>query len=111
MRGESIMPGSTYRIRVEGRISERWIGWFEDLQIRVCSDRGQMAATTLTGCMPDQAALLGLLQKLYTLGLPLLSVVRQDPRRGSVTRQPGGQNEGKTMRSENKGGLDDAECR
>jgi hypothetical protein len=31
----------------------------------------------LTGPVADQAALLGLLQKLYTLGLPLLLVQRK----------------------------------
>jgi len=37
----------------------------------------QSARTTLTGTVADQAALLGLLQKLYTLGLPLLLVRRK----------------------------------
>ena len=37
---------------------------------------GGLAITTLTGAVADQAALLGLLQQLYTLGLPLLLVKR-----------------------------------
>ena len=36
------------------------------------------AITTLTGAVADQAALLGLLQQLYTLGLPLLLVRRKE---------------------------------
>jgi hypothetical protein len=34
--------------------------------------------TMLTGVVVDQAALLGLLQKLYNLGLPLLLVRRKE---------------------------------
>jgi hypothetical protein len=67
----------TYRIIVQGRLGERWAHWFDDMQIQ--SQPGAEPETTvLTGAMVDQAALLGLLQKLYTLGLPLLSVRREE---------------------------------
>jgi len=42
---------------------------------------GSPAITTLTGVVPDQAALAGLLQKLYTLGLPLVEVRRKEVER------------------------------
>ena len=66
----------TYEIRVQGRIGERWADWFDDMRV---SAQGEAlsAITTLTGKVADQAALLGLLQKLYTLGLPLLLVERK----------------------------------
>lgn len=64
-----------YEIQVEGRIGERWVQWFDDLEV---SFRAQPETTTLRGPMVDQAALLGLLQKLYTLGLPLLLVRREE---------------------------------
>jgi len=38
------------------------------------SETAGRAATTLTGELPDQAALLGVLDQLYCLGAPLLSV-------------------------------------
>ena len=73
--------GWEYRIRVEGRIGRRWLAWFDDLAISATDEeqagRGP-AITTLTGVMRDQAALAGLLQKLYTLGLPLVEVQRTD---------------------------------
>jgi hypothetical protein len=68
----------TYEIQVQGRIGERWAHWFEDLTISAQGE-AQNATTTLTGIVADQAALLGLLQKLYTLGLPLLLVRRREP--------------------------------
>ncbi len=64
---------AAYRIQVQGRLGRRWADWFEGL---VITDDGQ-AVTTLAGIVADQAALLGLLQRLYTLGLPLLLVERQ----------------------------------
>ncbi len=80
----------TYEIQVEGHIGERWLQWFEDMAVRTQPDKpgdGQRPTTTLTGTVTDQAALLGLLQKLYTLGLPLLLVQRQAD--ASTERQEG----------------------
>lgn len=72
------MDGRTsYRIEVQGQIGTRWRPWFEDLTIRTGDASGPHIKTVLTGVVADQAALLGLLRKLYTLGLPLLLVQRQ----------------------------------
>ncbi len=68
----------TYQIQVEGRISERWAPWFEDMVITVHEPEQGPAVTTLAGVVADQAALLGLLQKLYTLQLTLLLVMRKE---------------------------------
>ena len=38
------------------------------------SERDGSPVTTLTGAVADQAALQGLLRRLYSLGLPLISV-------------------------------------
>jgi hypothetical protein len=65
-----------YQVQVEGRIGERWAHWFDELAITVCDEEEAPAVTTLVGPVADQAALLGLLQKLYTLGLTLLLVRR-----------------------------------
>ncbi|MCJ7700643.1 MAG: hypothetical protein MUO62_03590 [Anaerolineales bacterium] len=43
------------------------------MTISVGSDDDGLPITTLTGAV-DQAALLGLLRRLYSLGLPLISV-------------------------------------
>ena len=74
-----------YQVKVEGRIGQRWLAWFDGLAINATDeDAGQAKSptiTTLTGVMPDQAALAGLLQKLYTLGLPLVEVRRKEAER------------------------------
>jgi hypothetical protein len=66
-------PGA-YRIRVEGALNERWKEYFEDMTIEVLVLADGTRHTLLTGCLPDQAAVQGVLQKLYNLGFPLLSV-------------------------------------
>ena len=75
--------GWEYQVRVEGRIGQRWLAWFDGLAIKATEQDGEQAGggpatTTLTGVLPDQAALAGLLQKLYTLGLPLVEVRRKE---------------------------------
>jgi len=69
------LPGF-YQIRVDGRISRRRAIWFESLDIAVDGENNDHVITTLTGRLIDQAALLGTLQKLYTLGFTILSVWR-----------------------------------
>ncbi len=75
--GQLARPG-TYCIRVLGRLDPAWSGWFDGLAVEAGSLPGGAGTTTLTGVVADQAALFGLLQKLYALRLPLVSVQRLD---------------------------------
>jgi hypothetical protein len=45
------------------------------MAIGVESEEEGPPVTTLTGTVADQAALLGLLRRLYAVGLPLLTVI------------------------------------
>ena len=65
---------AVYSIRVKGRLHNGWEGYFENMEIsQEINDQGA-TITLLTGELADQAALQGTLQKLYTLGLALISV-------------------------------------
>jgi hypothetical protein len=75
---------ATYQIEVQGKIGRRWRRWFDDLAVTVTEPPGAAPMTILTGRVADQAALLGTLQKLYTLGLPLLLVRRLARRKQEV---------------------------
>lgn len=63
-----------YRIEVQGRIDERWLEWFEGMDIEVADAEHEPVVTSLTGILADQAALLGVLRKLYDRGYLLLGV-------------------------------------
>jgi hypothetical protein len=62
-----------YQIKVPGALDERGSVWDGDMTISVESTDEGSSVTTLTGTL-DQAALHGLLWRLYALGLPLISV-------------------------------------
>jgi len=75
-------PRTIYEIRVAGHLSPQWREWFEGLTIMLEEDGN----TLLTGPVPDQAALHGLLKKVRDLGLSLLSVNQVPPL--EPTKQP-----------------------
>jgi hypothetical protein len=68
--------GATYRIQVQGRLAPQWGARLSGLTLAVGAGGGQTAVTVLTGWISDQAALMGVLEQLYALGVPLLSVER-----------------------------------
>ena len=69
---------ATYQIKVPESLDESWSEWAGGMTITVESEGNGPPVTTLTGLVADQAALQGLLRRLYSLGLPLLSVNRVD---------------------------------
>ena len=64
---------ATYEIKVPGELDESWSEWGGGMAITVESEGDGPPVTTLTGTL-DQAALQGLLRRLYSLGLALISV-------------------------------------
>jgi hypothetical protein len=65
-----------YQIRVQGWISERWANWFEGMTLIHEGAEGGSPITILTSPAVDQAALRGLLTKIWDLNLALISVTR-----------------------------------
>jgi hypothetical protein len=69
----SLHRPATYQIKVLGHLDDDWLDWLGGMTIAAeCREDG-LPVTTLTGVV-DQAALQGLLRRLYSLGLPLISV-------------------------------------
>ena len=64
-----------YEIRVRGHLDQRWSDWFSGL--RLTHLEGD--ETLLSGSLPDQAALHGLLERVRDLNLTLISVSRGSP--------------------------------
>lgn len=63
-----------YEIRLRGHLDRRWAAWFDGLSLSLEGS----GVTVISGPVPDQAALHGLLQKVRDTGLPLVSVTRID---------------------------------
>jgi hypothetical protein len=63
-----------YRIRVRGKIPASWSDRLEGMAINVEASRDGRFITTLAGELVDQASLVGVLNSLYGLHLPVLSV-------------------------------------
>jgi hypothetical protein len=61
--------GGFFEIRVKGHLDESWSDWLEGLELKLM-DNGEMI---LSGYIQDQAALMGILNKLYRLNLTLLA--------------------------------------
>ena len=59
-----------YEIHVKGHLDERWSEWFADLKLTYLEGD----VTLLSGSLPDQAAIYGLLERMRDLNLTLLSV-------------------------------------
>ena len=71
---------SYYEIQILGEIDGRWSTWFNDLTISLTHTSDQSPITTLMGPVVDQAALRGILCKLWDLNLTLISAVQLDER-------------------------------
>jgi hypothetical protein len=67
------IKNGTYQIKVPGHLDESWTEWDGRMTVAVVIESDGRPVTTLTGTV-DQAALQGLLRRLYSLGLPLISV-------------------------------------
>jgi hypothetical protein len=65
---------ATYQIKLPGHLDESWSDWAGGMTITIESRDDGPPTTALTGVVADQAALQGLLRRLYSLGLPLISV-------------------------------------
>ena len=74
-----------YRIRVEGHLHPTWWDRMGGLTVEAGGEEGA-PVTTLTGELPDQSALYGVLNTLFELHLPILSTERvEGPARTDVT--------------------------
>ena len=63
-----------YEIVVEGLLTEAWRCWFEDLELTIQPGH----RTQMWGELSDQSALYGVLSRIHSLNLVLVSVRRVD---------------------------------
>jgi hypothetical protein len=65
---------AVYRISVGGRLDADWSDRMGGMTVTTTGGRDSPDTTTLEGRLPDQAALTGVMNILYELHLPVLSV-------------------------------------
>jgi hypothetical protein len=65
-----------YEIHIRGHISPRWANWFGNLTIVDNEGFGQSGLSRINIEVADQAAMLGLLQKMHNLGHSILEIRR-----------------------------------
>ena len=70
-----------YEFRFEGRLDPCWSDWFEGLVIHYAEEeKTRSPVTFLKGPVIDQAALHGILEKISSLNLKLLTVNEVRPK-------------------------------
>ncbi len=65
------MPDATYQVRVSGVIPDELLDELRDLTVSV-----EPPETVLSGSLPDQSAVVGLISRIHGLGLRLIEVRR-----------------------------------
>jgi hypothetical protein len=65
-----------YEIRVSEILDSDWSQWFNGMEVLPGNEGSPVAGTLLRGCLPDQAALFGVLSQIRNLTLTLVEVKR-----------------------------------
>ena len=64
---------AVYRIRVPGRLNPDWSERLRGMQLSTVKE-GHAIITEIRGRLPDQAALMGVLDELYNCAIPVISM-------------------------------------
>jgi hypothetical protein len=73
-QGVSRLEPAVYRITIQGILDKNWSDYYSGMAIKHEGDPKLDAMSILLGRLPDQSALIGVLNSLHDIGYPILSV-------------------------------------
>jgi hypothetical protein len=73
-QGASLLEPAVYRITIQGILDTKWSDYYGGMTIKHEGDPKHDAMSILFGRLPDQCALIGVLNALHDIGYPILSV-------------------------------------
>lgn len=71
-----------YQVIIEGELGANWSEWFGDAVIEIHDQTDGINKITTLGAVLDQAALRGMLNKIWDLNLTLISVIKCEQLKG-----------------------------
>jgi hypothetical protein len=86
MEKKGIKP-ARYQIKIEGKIRKDWSDWLNGMEISTRKGCQGSQITILVGEVTDQAALRGILCRLWDLNLTIVSVDRLEMNAGEEERK------------------------
>ncbi|MBN1314838.1 MAG: hypothetical protein JXA42_05200 [Anaerolineales bacterium] len=66
-----------YQITIQGRLDSDWSDWLNGFEVHTETDEKGACITILDGSIKDQAALRGVLNKIWDLNLELVAINRR----------------------------------
>jgi hypothetical protein len=72
-QGVSLLEPAVYRITIQGILDKNWSDYYGGMTIEHEGDPKHDAKSILLGRLPDQSALIGVLNSLHDIGYPILS--------------------------------------
>jgi len=79
---------ATYQIEVQGKLDESWASWLDGMTIARTNVYDGAPVVVLTGPVADQAALRGLLSRLWDLNLTVVGLRQIDPPEEAERKAP-----------------------
>jgi hypothetical protein len=64
-----------YQIKLRGLLREHWTDWLDGASVYFSNETNR---TSITVAVPDQAALRGILNRLWDLNLTIISVTKEE---------------------------------
>ena len=70
----SLSSQNRYEIKIYGQVDESWLGWIGEAKahVEILADKSRV--TTFSNVVMDQAGLVGLIRRLHSLGIVLISI-------------------------------------